>query len=399
MGQPVKRNNAGGVVAEGLAAEGLTAERVLAEDLRAGRAILQQELAALAGLAESLPAAFSEAVQMLASCRGAVLVSGIGKAGWIGQKISASLASTGTRSHFLHPSEAMHGDLGRIGPDDLLLMLSNSGNTPEVNQLLPTLRRRRIPIIALTATEDSELARAADVVVAYGKQIEACHLNLAPSTSTTLMLALGDALCLVTAQRKRLTARDFAEHHPGGALGLKLSKVEEIMRPLEQCRVAADGATVRQVFVRVGSAVRRSGAVLLTGVEGRLTGLFTDSDLARLLERQQDAALDGPISAVMTQRPYQVLVGTPTPQAVQLLARHNISELPVVDADGRPVGMIDITDVINLLPAAVGVAGAAESESESHSESHSESESHSGSRSGSGTTGDGRAAILRLHRP
>lgn len=370
MGQPVKRNNAGGGVAERAAAEGSAA------DLRLGQAVLQQELQALSRLADALPTSFSDAVQALASCRGAVLVSGIGKAGWIGQKISASLASTGTRSHFLHPSEAMHGDLGRIGPDDLVLMLSNSGNTPEVNQLLPTLQRRRIPIIALTATEDSELARAADIVVAYGKQTEACHLNLAPSTSTTLMLALGDALCLVTAQRKRLTARDFAEHHPGGALGLKLSKVEEIMRPLEQCRVAADAATVREVFVRVGSAGRRSGAVLLTSADGRLTGLFTDSDLARLLERQQDAALDGPIAAVMTQRPYQVLVGTPTPQAVQLLARHNISELPVVDADGRPVGMIDITDVINLLPAAVGLA-----------------------ETKSATDGGGSAPLLRLHRP
>jgi arabinose-5-phosphate isomerase len=365
MGQPVGR-----------IAAGAAAEAAELADLRAGRAILQQELDALAGLVASLPASFSDAVQALSTCRGAVLVSGIGKAGWIGQKISASLASTGTRSHFLHPSEAMHGDLGRIGPDDLLLILSNSGNTPEVNQLLPTLRRRRIPIIALTATVDNELARAADVVVAYGKQTEACHLNLAPSTSTTLMLALGDALCLVTAQRKRLTARDFAEHHPGGALGLKLSQVEEIMRPLEQCRVAAEGTTVRQVFVRVSSAARRSGAVLLTNADGRLTGLFTDSDLARLLERQQDAALDGPIAAVMTKRPFQVGVGTPTPQAVQLLARHNISELPVVDAEGRPVGMIDITDVINLLPAAAGLAG-----------------------TGTSSDGGGSAPILRLHRP
>lgn len=320
------------------------------EHLQAAREILAHELSALQHLIQHLPLSFADAVRAILDCQGAVLVSGIGKAGWIGQKISASLASTGTVSHFIHPSEAVHGDFGRIGERDLLLILSNSGNTSEVNQLLPTLSRRGIPIIAITATEESELARAAQIVLAYGKHPEACHLNLAPSTSTALMLALGDALCLVTAKRRQWTAYDFAQHHPGGALGLKLSNVEEIMRPLAQCRVAPQELTVREVFVRVSSAVRRTGAVLLVDQAGKLAGLFTDSDLAKLLEQQRDGSLDRPISEVMTRRPYQTSVGTKTTQAVQMLARHNISELPVVNAVGEPQGIIDITDVLNLMP-------------------------------------------------
>ncbi|MBL8892238.1 MAG: KpsF/GutQ family sugar-phosphate isomerase [Planctomycetaceae bacterium] len=320
------------------------------EYLQAARDVLTQEQTALQHLIQHLPLAFADAVRTILECQGAVLVSGIGKAGWIGQKISASLASTGTLSHFVHPSEAVHGDFGRIGDRDLMLILSNSGNTPEVNQLLPTLRRRGIPIIALTATDDSELARAAQIVLAYGKHPEACHLNLAPSTSTTLMLALGDALCLVTARRRQWTAYDFSQHHPGGALGLKLSSVEEIMRPLSQCRIAAQELTVREVFVRLSSAGRRTGAVLLVDSAGKLSGLFTDSDLAKLLEQQRDGSLDRPISEVMTRRPFQTTVGTKTTQAVQLLARHNISELPVVNPNGEPQGMVDITDVLKLLP-------------------------------------------------
>jgi arabinose-5-phosphate isomerase len=204
--------------------------------------------------------------------------------------------------------------------------------------------------LAITATEDSELARAAQIVLAYGKHPEACHLNLAPSTSTMLMLALGDALCLVTARRRNWTAYDFSQHHPGGSLGLQLSNVEEIMRPLAQCRVAPQELTVREVFIKVSTTARRTGAVLLVDPVGKLAGLFTDSDLAKLLEQQRDGSLDRPISEVMTRRPYQVSEGTKTTQAVQMLARHNISELPVVNSSGQPTGIIDITDVLNLMP-------------------------------------------------
>jgi arabinose-5-phosphate isomerase len=262
----------------------------------------------------------------------------------------------------------VHGDLGRVADDDLVLILSNSGNTTEVNQLLPALQRRQVTVIAMTATADNDLARAADIVLPYGKHAEACHLNLAPSTSTTLMLALGDALCLVTARKRDFSAVDFAQHHPGGSLGLQLSQVQDIMRPLMDCRVADHHRTVRQVFVGSGATKRRAGAVLLVDDRGRLTGIFTDSDLARLLERQQDVALDQPICHVMTPAPYSIPVGSKTTQAVQMLAKHNISELPVVDEQGHAVGMVDITDVITLMPTEMGnPAGGRQGEARAHS--------------------------------
>ncbi len=320
------------------------------ECLRRAKSIVDAELAAIEKLSNQLPVTLADAVQMLLDCTGSVIVTGIGKAGWIGQKISASLASTGTRSHFLHPSEAIHGDLGRIGDDDIVLMLSNSGNTPEITQLLGPLAKRKIPIIAISATTDNEVAQAATLVLNYGKANEACHLGLAPSTTTTLMLVLGDALCLVTAQERQFSSMNFATFHPGGTLGLKLSRVEEIMRPLQQCRIASEDQTVRQVFSTVTSMKRRSGVVLLTDQSGTLRGLFTDSDLARLLESQKDAALDQPIHQIMTAVPKTIVFGSKTQEAVNLLAKYNISELPVVDQHNRPIGVIDITDVLNLLP-------------------------------------------------
>ncbi len=312
--------------------------------------VVRNEARALERLAGRLPAGLDRAIEWLVACRGAVIVSGIGKAGWIGQKISATFASLGTRSHFLHPSEAMHGDLGRIADDDLVLALSNSGESAELLQILPMLRKRRIPIIAVTATEQNTLARQASLTLAYGDHGEACFLGLAPTTSTTLMLALGDALALAAAQQRAFRPVDFAKYHPGGSLGRSLSTVNEIMRPIEQCRVASQDASVRTVLVESRREGRRSGAILLLDSDGRLRGLFTDSDLARLFERQQDARIDAPIREVMTADPISVQAGQLTRLAVELLATHNISELPVVDRDQRPLGVIDITDVVGLLP-------------------------------------------------
>lgn len=312
--------------------------------------VIRAEASALEKLAAHLPVEIDEAVSMIIDCRGAVIVTGVGKAGWIGQKISATLASTGTRSHFLHPSEAMHGDLGRIGDDDLILALSNSGETEELLQILPSIRRRKISLIALTADSSSSLARQASLAICYGRFSEACHMGLAPSTTTTVMLAVGDAIALTVCQQREFQSPDFAKFHPGGKLGQSLTNVEEIMRPLAQCRIAAQDETVRAAFVRLQNPQRRSGAILVTDMTGRLVGLFTDSDLARLLERQRDQKLDGPMSDVMTRDPISIGLGQRTLLAVETMACHNISELPVVDARGKPVGLIDITDVVNLLP-------------------------------------------------
>jgi arabinose-5-phosphate isomerase len=276
----------------------------------------------------------------------------MGKAGIVGQKIAATLASLGTRAHFLHPAEAFHGDLGRIHASDVVLMLSQSGETGEVVQLLPSLKEFEVPIVAVTASKTSSVGCAARVVLELGQLEEACSLGLAPSTSTTAMLALGDALALVLSKLRGFEAEDFARFHPGGALGRKLSRVDDIMRPLEECRTARDGQTVRQVVVTTSKPGRRTGAIMLTDADGRLTGLFTDSDLARLFERRDEAALDRPIAEVMVASPSTVRSGKRVSEAVNLLASRKFSELPVVDAEGRPVGLLDITDLIGLFPPA-----------------------------------------------
>lgn len=324
-------------------------ERILAH----GREILRAEGAAVLRAAETLDAAFCHGVQRLLGCTGSVVVTGIGKAGLVARKISATLASTGTPSHFLHPAEAMHGDLGALRADDVVLALSQSGETEEITRLLPHLAARRVAVVALTGRPDSTLGRAADVVVTTGELREACALGLAPSTSTSLMLALGDALALVTSSLRQFTPEDFAARHPGGSLGRQLMLVEDAMRPLVECRLALPSDTVRTVFARPLPA-RRTGAVMIIDEAGTLAGVFTDSDLARIFERRDDASLDEPIGLVMTPRPTTLPVGTRLRDAVAILEARRLSELPVLDRDGKPVGLLDVVDLVGLVsPEAV----------------------------------------------
>jgi arabinose-5-phosphate isomerase len=322
------------------------------EQLRFGRQIIQTESRSLEQLAGQLDGRFCRAVRYLYECRGSVILSGMGKAGLVGQKVMATLASTGTRSHCLHPAEAVHGDLGRVHQDDVMLILSQSGETEEVVRMLPSLAEFGIPIIAITARADSTLGRAALVVLELGPLKEACALGLAPSTSTTVMLALGDALALVTSRMRSFGADDFARFHPAGTLGQKLSKVENHMRPLNQCRIASERKSVREVLVAGRLLGRRTGATMLVDDEGKLSGIFTDSDLARLFENHRDGELDNPIRTVMTADPSTVQSGLMMGDAVEVMANKKISELPVVDGDGNPLGLIDVTDVVGLLPAA-----------------------------------------------
>lgn len=318
------------------------------EQLRLATDVVREEAEALHGLSKNLPPDFLGAVKLVSECSGNVIVTGIGKAGWIGQKVSATLASTGTRSHFLHPSEAVHGDLGRVGPDDVLLVFSNSGETGEIACLLPALAKLQTTIIAVTSKTDSTLARQSVCVLNYGEVKEACPLGLAPSTTTTMMLALGDALALVVARVKSFQAIDFARFHPGGSLGRKLSSVEDVMRPISECRVALDSETVREVYIRLGGKDRRAGAVLVNNESGELTGIFTDSDLAKLLELELENLFDQPIGCVMTQTPITIPAGTKTLVAIETLANRNLSELPVVDPTGKALGIVEITDVVKL---------------------------------------------------
>lgn len=320
------------------------------EQLSYARDIIRIEAQALEKIARRLDARFCQATSYLLGCRGTVIVSGIGKAGLIGQKISATLASTGTRSIFLHPTEAMHGDLGRVGAHDVVMILSQSGETEEVLRMLPSLATLDVPIIAVTSRESSSLGRAATVTLELGPLKEACPLGLAPSTSTTAMLALGDALALVTSRMLSFGHHDFARVHPGGSLGHQLSKVEERMRPLSECRIARDSDVVRQVFAELRRPGRRTGAILLVGDDGRLTGIFTDSDLARLFEARRYDAFDQAICGVMTPNPRTVPSGSMLADALAILAELKISELPVVDPAGVPVGLLDVTDLVGMIP-------------------------------------------------
>ncbi len=315
-----------------------------------GQQILTQEARAILEVANHLDHRFLQAAYRILRCPGCLIVSGIGKAGLVGQKLSATFASTGTPSHFLHPAEAAHGDLGKISKNDAILMLSQSGETEEVTRLLPSLRQAGIPLIALTASTESTLGRAADVVLPLGRHGEADPLGLAPSTSTSVMMALGDALALAVSQRRRFKNEDFAKFHPGGALGRKLSLVDEHLRPLDRCRIASDSETVREVFVRHRVPGRRSGAILLTAADGKLSGIFTDSDLAKLFEGRNEHKLDLPIRNVMTQKPTSAKIGTKMLEAIAVMGERRISELPIVDAENFPVGMIDITDVVAAFP-------------------------------------------------
>jgi arabinose-5-phosphate isomerase len=320
------------------------------EQLRMGRDVLRVEGQTLLALADRLGEEFCHAAALVFSSRGSVIVSGMGKAGLIGQKIAATFASTGTRSHYLHPGEAIHGDLGRVHADDVALVLSFSGQTEEVVRILPPLAELGVPIIAVTGNAESPLARRAMMILDLGSIREACPLGLAPTASTAAMLAIGDALALVVSRMRGFSAGDFARFHPGGSLGRKLLRVEEAMRPLVQCRLARAGQTLRETLVGQSRPGRRTGAIMIVDDAAKLVGIFTDSDLARLLEANRDAAIDGPLSDVMTQNPSSVTAGELLSTACELLSRRKISELPVVDQNGRPVGLIDITDVVGLEP-------------------------------------------------
>jgi arabinose-5-phosphate isomerase len=320
--------------------------------LEFARQILRAEATALHDVADRLDEGFVRAVDLLAACRGRVAVTGVGKSADVGAKIVGTLNSTGTRAYLLDATKAMHGDLGMVHPDDIAVVLSHSGESEEVVRLIGPLGELAAAVIALTGSSQSTLARAATVALVYGAVVETCPLTLAPSTSTTVMLALGDALAFVLSDRREFSAEDFARYHPAGSLGRKLARVEAVMRSGPEMRVAAADETVRAVFSRTRSTGRRTGAVMLTEANGQLCGLFTDSDLARLFEQRGDSAIDRPIREVMTPEPITVPVGVRVAEALEILRRFKISELPVIDADGRPVGLLDITDVIGLMAAA-----------------------------------------------
>lgn len=314
------------------------------------RKIVRTEATALGMVADRLNDQFLEAVDLIYRCTGRIALTGTGKSADIAQKITGTLNSTGTRAYLLDATKAMHGDLGMVAPQDVVIALSHSGESEEIIRLLPSLRSLAHAVIGLTSNSTSTLARHADVAIVIGPLDEACPLKLAPSTSTTAMAAVGDAIAFVLSEMRHFGAEDFARFHPAGSLGRKLMKVDHVMRQGAALRIASSESTVRQVFSQTSVRGRRTGAVLLLDNAGRLTGLFTDSDLARLFTERRDHALDKPIAEVMTHNPITVRTSTRLLEAIEIFQERKISELPVVDEQARPVGLLDITDLIGLVP-------------------------------------------------
>ena len=345
--------------ADGRDAFGPPGARPMATDkdiLDGARALLGAEAEALGLLREVLDADFIRAVRLLAACEGRVVTTGAGKAGIIARKIAGTLASTGTPSDYLHPGDALHGDLGRVTRRDVVLALSNSGTTEELLRLVGPLKDLGVPLLVLTADARSPLGRHADVVLDYGRVTEACPLGLAPTTSTTVMLALGDAVAMAVLSERNFTPEEFARFHPAGNLGRSLMRVEEVMRKGEALPLLASGSTLAQAVERMTSTPGRPGAVLVVKPGDVFVGLYTDGDLRRgLLQARTDgwSMLDRPIDEFMTASPTTVRPSALVGEALRLLRDRQIDQLPVVDEARRAVGLLDIQDLlaIRALPA------------------------------------------------
>jgi arabinose-5-phosphate isomerase len=316
------------------------------EQIIKARGIIRAEAQALCAMSDRLDEKFLYAVEIILKCEGRVVTTGIGKAGAIARKVAATLASTGSPALYLHPAEGVHGDLGVVTPDDVVLALSYSGESDEITRLLPTLRRIGAPIIAMTGNEQSSLAKAAKIWLDCFVESEACPLGLAPTTSAVAMLSLGDALALSVMESRGFTREDFALYHPAGALGRRLIlRVSDVMRSGDQMAVCDMDMQLRDVLFAITRA--GAGAAFLIDKAGCLTGLITDGDVRRALLKDHDA-LDKPVSLFMGHNP---LVISGNPLAVEALAILEESprrpgEAPVVDSLGRPVGLIMLKDLL-----------------------------------------------------
>lgn len=323
------------------------------EDIIAhGRSIITAEASALTKLAQSVREEFAHAAREILAVanKGHVIVSGMGKAGFIGQKISATLASTGIPSFFLHPAEAVHGDLGRYRKHDLALILSNSGETDEVIRIVPQIKRMGCPIISITASKESAIAKYSDVVIEIGSIKEACPLGLAPTTSTTAMLAIGDALAMSILELQNFTPEQFATFHPGGKLGRQLLKVTDIMRTGENQCVVSKELETRAVLQSITATPGRPGAASIIDQTGILIGVFTDGNLRRLLASNEDF-LAKPIAETMTSNPRTVSVHALAAEAMNILSKYKIDQVIVIDDHKKPVGIIDIQDLFEVKTA------------------------------------------------
>jgi len=306
--------------------------------------VLKIEAEAIEALMRRIDEKFDKAIGLLSECRGRVIVTGMGKGGLIGQKISATLSSTGTPSLFLHSAEAIHGDLGRVIREDVILAISNSGETEEVIRLLPLIKKIGARLIALTGNPRSTLGRHSDVTLDVSVKKEACPLGLAPTASTTATLAMGDAIAVCLLKKKRFREEDFAFYHPGGALGKRLLlKVEDIMRRGASNPVVKEDELVRDVLLKITEA--RAGAASVVDRSGKLTGIFTDGDLRRHVESDKNLVVRK-VKDVMTKDPVTIPKDHLASEALRILQDKRIDEVPIVDARHRPIGMLDVQDLL-----------------------------------------------------
>lgn len=316
----------------------------LAHALALARDVLETEAQAVRHLVTKLDAPFLEAIRVILACRGRVVVSGIGKSGHVARKIASTLASTGTPAFFVHPAEAHHGDLGMVTRDDVLLALSNSGESEELLGIVPLVKRQGARLIAITGRPESSLAVLADVHLDAGVEREACPLGLAPTASTTAAMALGDALALALLDARGFSAEDFARSHPGGTLGRRLlTRVDEVMRSGARVPLVPREALLTEAILEIS----RKGMGMTAVVDGerRLAGIYTDGDLRRTLERNTDVR-GVAVAEVMTRNPRTIGPAQLAQEAVQLMDRHRINQLVVVDSEGRVVGALNTHDLL-----------------------------------------------------
>lgn len=313
--------------------------------LQLGQEVLTQEAGALTHLASTLGSEFTDAVSRILSCKGRLIVSGVGKSGHIGRKLAATFASTGTPAYFVHAAEAAHGDLGMITADDVVLAISYSGETNELLTIVPTLKREGATLIAITGNPNSSLAQHADVHLNCHVSREACPLNLAPTTSTTATLALGDALAVATLSAKGFTKEDFARSHPGGALGRRLLiHVQDIMRTGEDIPAVREEVGVLEAVREITK--KHIGMTAVVDDEGRVTGIFTEGDLRRLIERLGDIR-PCVMKDVMIRNPKTIRAQELAASAVKLLDTFHCNQLLVVDEDNRLIGALHLHDLMS----------------------------------------------------
>jgi arabinose-5-phosphate isomerase len=311
--------------------------------LARGRRVLETEIAAVAALQHRLDDAFVQACRLLHQCKGRVVVTGMGKSGHIGAKIAATLASTGTPAFFLHPAEASHGDIGMITADDVLISISNSGETAELVTILPAIKRLGVAMIAMTGRRQSTLAKAASVVLDVSVPEEACPHNLAPTASTTATLAMGDALAVAVLEARGFTEEDFARSHPGGSLGRRLLlHVEDVMRTGEQLPIVAPEATLRDGLLEMSR--KGLGMTAIVDERRRVLGVYTDGDLRRTLDRPADIRTLY-MRDVMTPNPKTIKAHVLAAEAVHMMDSARITQLLVVDDENALIGALNVHDL------------------------------------------------------